>query len=122
MSNTPITDKHESDCLRLGGRSCSGGRNAYWLARKMERQNAVLREACVEVLAEVADDYLACKPQLLGAVEACDHPGELWDVGRIMELLERLSRYPIATTYPDGPCIERDDMEEIRDILGFEAT
>lgn len=122
MSDTPITDKHQADCLRSGGRTCSGGRNAYWLARKLERQNGVLLEACADVLAEVGEAYMACKPQLREAVEACNHPGELWDVQRIIELLETLSRYPVATTYPDGPCIESDDMDEIRDILGHNDT
>ena len=36
---------------------------------------------------------------------------------RVIELLEDLSRYPVATTYPDGPCIEWQDMEELKAIL-----
>lgn len=40
MSDTPITDEHLAACLRSGGRSCSGGRNAYWIARELEKKAA----------------------------------------------------------------------------------
>jgi hypothetical protein len=73
MSKTPRTDAHQSDCLKTGGRSCDMGRNAYWLARKLEEEN-----------------------------------------GEMMEILLDLAKYPIATTYPDSPCIEREDMKLIK--------
>lgn len=36
----PITDEHLAACLKSGGRSCSGGRNAYSLARELEKKAA----------------------------------------------------------------------------------
>lgn len=80
MIKTPRTDAHQSACLRSGGRSCEGGRNAYWLARQLERENVQMRE-----------------------------------------IIETLSRYPVASVYPDGPCIERSDMDDIRAILRHNA-
>ncbi len=59
MSNTPETDAHQSACLRSGGRSCDGGRNAYWLARKLERERDEAR-GCAEVL--------HCQLQVVGEI------------------------------------------------------
>lgn len=36
---------------------------------------------------------------------------------QMLEILKRLATYPIASVYPDGPCIERDDMEEILAVI-----
>lgn len=35
------------------------------------------------------------------------------------EVLEDLARYPIAQSYPDGPCIEREDMNLIKEVLAL---
>lgn len=35
----------------------------------------------------------------------------------VVELLEDLSRYVIARTYPDGPCLEKQEADEIKRIL-----
>ena len=48
MIETPRTDAHQSACLRSGGRSCGDGRNAYWLARQLERENIKMRVALDE--------------------------------------------------------------------------
>ena len=60
MTPTPRTDAHQSACLRSGGRSCDGGRNAYWLARQLERENVQML-AVLEDLARypVAGGYYA---------------------------------------------------------------
>ena len=50
MTPTPRTDAHQSACLRSGGRTCTEGRNAYWLARQLERENG----AMLAVLEELA--------------------------------------------------------------------
>lgn len=31
----------------------------------------------------------------------------------MLEVLESIARYPVAQSYPDGPCIVREDMEEV---------
>jgi hypothetical protein len=51
MIETPRTDAHQSACLRSGGRSCEGGRNAYWLARQLERENVQMLAALQHVTA-----------------------------------------------------------------------
>jgi hypothetical protein len=48
MSETPRTDKHQSDCLWSGGRSCSGGNNAYALARQLEGEIMTTRKMLAE--------------------------------------------------------------------------
>jgi len=48
MTETPITDAHQSACLRTGGRSSEGGGNAYWLARKFESKINIAKSAMLE--------------------------------------------------------------------------
>ena len=64
MTPTPRTDAHQSACLRSGGRSCEGGRNAYWLARQLERENVQMLEALKGVLSawggHMRDDDCGC--------------------------------------------------------------
>jgi len=36
---------------------------------------------------------------------------------QMLEILKRLASYPVASVYPDGPCIERGDMEEIKAVI-----
>jgi len=33
------------------------------------------------------------------------------------EVLEELARYVVASAYPDGPCIESEDMKAIKEVL-----
>ena len=33
------------------------------------------------------------------------------------EVLAALLRYPVARYYPDGPCIDEDDFDAVRDVL-----
>ena len=50
---------------------------------------------------------------------------ELAESGRRLavarEALETVARLPIARMYPDGPCLERSDMEEVRNALTLTA-
>ncbi len=32
----------------------------------------------------------------------------------MLEALKTIAAYPVASLYPDGPCIHRDDMKEIK--------
>ncbi len=35
----------------------------------------------------------------------------------MLEALKTIAAYPVASLYPDGPCIHRDDMKEIKAII-----
>ena len=37
------------------------------------------------------------------------------------DALETVAQLPIARMYPDGPCLERSDMEEVRKALTLTA-
>ncbi len=59
MIATPRTNAHQAECLRSGGRSCDGGRNAYWLARELERELHETQDANIRLgkkLAAVLDE------------------------------------------------------------------
>ena len=53
------------------------------------------------------------------------HEGDPWGLAARLErrltiareALETISRMPIARLYPDGPCIERSDMDEVLKAL-----
>lgn len=36
---------------------------------------------------------------------------------QMAEILEELAKYPVARGHPDGPCLDRQDMRDIEDVL-----
>lgn len=38
-------------------------------------------------------------------------------LAQALEALQTVARYPIARGYPDGPCIDREDMKEIQEAI-----
>ena len=55
MSNTPRTDDHQAECPQSGGRSCSLGRNADWLARERLRELIEMGMERTRLIAAVND-------------------------------------------------------------------
>lgn len=72
------------------------------------------------------DDYKT--PETDAAIYPMDQIDVVWpDFARELErrlaacrdVLSDLERYPVARIYPDGPCIDSEDMKAIREVLAL---
>jgi len=103
-------EKHTEEPWEVKGRGFAIYRQGYYITSTQGAEGT---------LKHIQDTNRANAERIVDCVNSCAgiNPEA---VPKMLEILEDLSsRYPIAASYPDGACIERADMEEIKEAIAL---